>query len=150
MDQSRFPSKRKADDVDRTKLTEPVFTEEDWRDFNRGIELFNERKFWHAHEAWEQVWRRHREDSRLFIQGLIQMAAGFHLMIEKKRYTGAVSNFNKALPRLRLFEPKFLDLPVTSYIEAIERAKEEIQLLETGNIKEIDAGIAPIIAPLQS
>ena len=100
MPQPRLPRKRSVEDVDRTKLTEPTFTDEDWEDFNRGIQLFNAGKFWHAHEAWEQVWRRHHEESRLFIQGLIQMAAAFHLMIEKRRLTGALSNFEKAFNQL--------------------------------------------------
>jgi predicted metal-dependent hydrolase len=89
MNQPKPPGRKTVDGVDPVKLRELVFTTENWEDFNRGIHLFNERKFWHAHEAWEQVWRRHPEDSCLFIQGLIQMAAAFHLLIDKKRYAGA-------------------------------------------------------------
>jgi hypothetical protein len=146
VDQRKSSGRKTLNEIDLTKLTELTLTDEDREDFDRGIRPFNEGKFWHAHEAWEQIWRRHPEDSRLFIQGLIQMAAGFHLLIEKKRYSGATSNFNKALERLRLFEPTFLDLPVTSFIEAIERAKDEIQRL--GEIPEakIDHTVVPVIA----
>jgi hypothetical protein len=149
MTQSRLHGKKTVSEVDPAKLRELTLTEEDWQDFNRGIGLFNERKFWHAHEAWEQFWRRHLEDSRLFIQGLIQMAAGFHLLIEKQRYSGAKSNFNKALARLRLFEPTFLNLPVTSFIEAIERAKDEIQRLEKSTGAMVDRTVVPVIAYLR-
>ena len=145
MTPSKFPSKRNVEDVDRSKLTEPAFTEEDWKDFKRGIDLFNAGKFWHAHEAWEQVWRRHHEDSRLFLQGLILMAAAYHLMIEKKRYTGARRNFEKALPRLRLFEPTFLDLPVTNFTKAIEETRDAILLLEKGGMTEIDDRPVPVV-----
>jgi predicted metal-dependent hydrolase len=148
MTQSILRGKKTVNGIDPMKLRKLALTEQDRRDFNRGIGLFNERKFWHAHEAWEQVWRRHLEDSRLFIQGLIQMAAGFHLLIEKRRYSGATSNFNKALAHLRLFEPTFLNLPVTGFIEAIERAKNEIQRLEKTSEAKIDHTVVPVIAYL--
>jgi hypothetical protein len=79
---------------------------------------------------------------------LIQIAAGFHLLIEKRRYSGATSNFNKALARLRLFEPTFLNLPVTSFIETIERAKDEIQRPEKTQDVKIDHTMVPVIAYL--
>ncbi len=146
MNNRRVPKKKSADNIDRTSLSNPIFTEDDWRDFNRGIELFNAGNFWHAHEAWEQVWRRHHEDSRLFIQGLIQMAAAYHLMIEKRRYSGAISNFNKALRNLRLFEPTFFNLSVAEYVRAIERAKEEIRRLQNGEVTQIDQTLLPVIS----
>ncbi len=148
MNQRKSLGRKTVNEIDPTKLTELTLTDEDREDFNRGIRLFNEGKFWHAHEAWEQVWRRHPEDSRLFIQGLIQMAAAFHLLIDKKRYTGAHSNFDKALTRLVLFEPTFLDLPVSDYVRVIEKAKDEIQQVQNGEAKTIDLSVVPIIAVL--
>jgi hypothetical protein len=76
------------------------------------------------------------------------MAAGFHLLIEKKRYSGAASNFNKALARLGLFEPTFLNLPVTSFKEAIKRANHEIGRLEKTHDAKIDHTVVPVIAYL--
>jgi predicted metal-dependent hydrolase len=141
--------RKTVENIDPTKLRELAFTNEDREEFDRGIRLFNEGKFWHAHEAWEQVWRRHPEDSRLFIQGLIQMAAAYHLLIEKRRYSGARSNFNKALARLRLFEPDFLNLPLTEFIRAIERAQDEIRKLEKSSEAKIDLAVVPVIGYLR-
>ena len=149
MNQPTRRAKKTTNEVDTTKLRDLVFTDEDWEDFSRGIDLFNAGKFWHAHEAWEQVWRRHHEDSRLFIQGLIQMAAAYYLLIEKRRYSGARNNFNKALERLRLFEPDFLNLPVTNFIRAIERAQDEIQRLEKSTEAKVDHTVVPLIAYLR-
>jgi hypothetical protein len=146
MDQSKSLGRKAVDGIDPTKLTELALTDEDREDFKRGIRLFNEGRFWHAHEAWEQVWRRHPEDGRLFIQGLIQMAAAFHLLIDKKRYVGARSNFDKALTRLVLFEPTFLDLPVSDYVRVIEKAKDEIQRVQNGEAMTTDPSVVPIIA----
>ena len=45
---------------------------------SHGIELFNSRKFFDAHEAWEAVWLKAREPDKKFLQGLIQISAAFH------------------------------------------------------------------------
>jgi hypothetical protein len=149
VNQRKSPRRKSVHEVNPTKLTEIILTDVDWEDFNREIRLFNEGKFWHAHEAWEQVWRRHPEDSELFIQGLIQMAAAFHLLIDKRRYSGAASKFNRALERLRLFEPNFLNLPVTGFTKPIEGTKDEIQKLENKTVTALSDAITPTILLLQ-
>jgi len=44
----------------------------------KGIELFNAREFFDAHEIWEELWHETHGDSRNFIQGLIQAATALH------------------------------------------------------------------------
>ena len=44
----------------------------------RGVELFNSRRFFDAHEALEDAWREAAGDERLFLQGLVQAAVGLH------------------------------------------------------------------------
>lgn len=48
------------------------------KDFLEGIDLWNHRFFWEAHEAWEEPWRAAGRDTALgrFLQGLILLAAG--------------------------------------------------------------------------
>jgi predicted metal-dependent hydrolase len=46
--------------------------------FRRGITLFNARKFFEAHEVWEELWLAESEPEKTFLQGLIQVAAAFH------------------------------------------------------------------------
>ena len=46
--------------------------------FTRGIGLFNARKFFEAHEAWEELWLAESGAQKTFLQGLIQLAAAFH------------------------------------------------------------------------
>lgn len=43
-----------------------------------GIDLFNTRKFFEAHEALEAVWLTAAGDKKVFLHGLIQIAAAFH------------------------------------------------------------------------
>lgn len=43
-----------------------------------GIQLFNSREFFEAHEVLEDVWRAAPEPERKFLQGLIQVAVALH------------------------------------------------------------------------
>jgi uncharacterized protein len=46
--------------------------------FAEGIRLFNSRKFFEAHEALEAIWLHAQGDEKIFLHGLIQIAAAFH------------------------------------------------------------------------
>ena len=51
-------------------------------DFQEGARLFNEGKYFEAHEAWELLWRRTPAGSeREVYQGLIQLAAACHHLV---------------------------------------------------------------------
>ena len=43
-----------------------------------GIRLFNAQRFFDAHEALEAVWLKATGDEKVFLHGLIQIAAAFH------------------------------------------------------------------------
>ncbi|MGH9458960.1 MAG: DUF309 domain-containing protein [Thermoanaerobaculia bacterium] len=43
-----------------------------------GLRLFNAEAYFAAHEAWEELWLRADEPLRTYVQGLIQLAAGWH------------------------------------------------------------------------
>lgn len=46
--------------------------------YHRGVRLFNARKYYDAHEVWEDVWREAQGLEKRFLQGLIQTAVAFH------------------------------------------------------------------------
>jgi len=48
------------------------------RGFAEGIELFNARKYFAAHEALEALWLKESGRQKTFLHGLIQVAAAFH------------------------------------------------------------------------
>ena len=70
--------------------------------FLEGIEHFNSRKFWEAHEAWETLWLEAPSDLEQFLQGLIQIAAAYH-HIQRGTLRGAPRLFAAALRRLEPF-----------------------------------------------
>jgi predicted metal-dependent hydrolase len=46
--------------------------------FRLGIEQFNKRHFFEAHETWEEIWLATPEPDKAYLQGIIQIAAAFH------------------------------------------------------------------------
>ena len=64
--------------------------------FQKGIDAFNNRKFYEAHEYWEELWLDYKLTDATFIQGLIQLAVSyFHLF--NNNLKGARSMIRKCL-----------------------------------------------------
>ena len=45
--------------------------------FDRAVAYWNQRRFYEAHEDWEEMWHEAEGAQRLWLQGLIQYAAAF-------------------------------------------------------------------------
>jgi predicted metal-dependent hydrolase len=143
----KFPAKKPPSAINPRALTEPAMTDEDWRDYEEGWRLFNERQFWHAHEAWENVWKRRPEESRIFFQGIIQLAAAYHLLLVKKRYGGMLRNFEKAEEKLRLFPSRFLRVDVAMLLVAVQNARDEVARVGPDHLERFNASLIPVVAP---
>jgi predicted metal-dependent hydrolase len=137
------PQKKKPEEIKRKPLRELEMAVEDWEEFDRGVNLFNRRQFWHAHEAWEQVWLRHDEDERLFFQGLIQLAAAYHHLLVKKSFQGMMNNFDKAYTKLEVFQPAYLGVRVTPLLRFIEQAKKEAANIGSDGIEQFNHNLIP-------
>lgn len=132
-------------DIDRSQLVEPMLSPAERAEYERGWGLFNRGEFWHAHEAWENVWKNRPEPSRIFFQGIIQLAAAYHLLVVKGRHGGAMKNFEKAEEKLRLFPERFLSVSVASLRMAIREARLEVEKLGADNLAAFDRGLIPQI-----
>jgi len=142
MKTSRAP-KKKPEEIGQNPIKELPMSQEDWEEFNRGVTLFNNRKFWHAHEAWEQVWGRHSEDERLFFQGLIQLAAAYHQLVAKKSFTGMMNNFDKACVKLAVFRPEYLGIMIKPILQCIDDGKKEANRLGEEDLEEFSYDLVP-------
>ena len=71
--------------------------------FIEGCELFDEGKFWHAHESWEDLWKSLKPLDKPIetdaVQGIIQIAALLY-NYERKKIRGVVNMASKLLTRL--------------------------------------------------
>jgi len=87
--------------------------------FTSGLNLFNDKKFYDAHEYWEELWLEYYLEDKKFIQGLIQMTVGYyHLTTGNIR--GARSLLNKSLDKMKMFSPFNRGIDIDQIIELIE------------------------------
>ncbi len=130
-------------------LAEPKMSPADREDFERGVELFNERRFWQAHEAWEDVWKRHPENSRIFFQGLIQVAAGLH-QLRRGIFHGADKHLRNALWKLKPFPASFLGVDVATLVRDVEATWTRLTRLGPRRLHQVNEETLPTIRTVSS
>jgi len=91
----------------------------------QGIVLFNEQRFWHAHEAWEALWLVATGDEKRFLQGLIQLAAAYH-HVQRGTYRGGVRLFDAALEKLAPYADRYFDIDRAEVVKSAASHREKI------------------------
>jgi len=144
MEPRKYPPKYNPKTVLSHELNEPTMTSQDWNEFTEGINLFNTGKFWHAHEVWEEVWKRKWEPNRLFFQGLIHMTAVYHQLYNHK-YHGVIKHSERAISKLELFQPLFLKVDVTYLLNCLKITKKVSLTLGQDLMHQFDTALIPVI-----
>ena len=98
--------------------------------FQRGLLAYRAGRHYEAHEHWESIWQI-EEDllQKSFLQGLIQVAAAMHKLLEMKGPTGAVRLLDKARGRLEAVPEGTGGLWIQRLLEDMARARTEIERL---------------------
>ena len=118
--------------------TPPLEAAEVERLFHTAVALFNGARYWHAHEAWETLWRSATDEERDFYQGLIQVAAGL-LHLQRRNMRGARNKLTEGLEKLRPYQPAHRGIFVN---ELIGEARRLLDDLESGHLPYL---IPPVI-----
>jgi len=72
--------------------------------FSLGVRYFNQRRFFEAHDVWEELWIETSGQQRVFYQGLIQTAVAYY-HAENQNPKGAAHLIHRAIEKLELFRP---------------------------------------------
>lgn len=118
----------------------PHFPAEQWaldEEYLYGVDLFNRRYYWEAHEAWEYVWHGcdKARTQGLFVQGLIQLSAAllkWHLGSEagtRKLYENAMQKF---APARRESPDSYMGIPVAAWLEEVEHCFDTLLVAPPG------------------
>lgn len=111
-----------------SRTLHPVLTPEERRRLVRqGVDCFNRGEFYGAHEAWEDVWRSNLPEPRPLLQGLIQVAAGMHQILDLHRNAGPRRTLAKAAAHLEPYAPAALGLDVDGVLAAVGRWREWLE-----------------------
>jgi predicted metal-dependent hydrolase len=112
---------------ERRILHPDLSPEERRRLFQEGIDLFNRGEFFLAHEAWEEIWRSTTPEPRELFQGLVQVAAGLHQILDLKRKSGPRNTLAKARSHLEPCAPSLCGLDVAGLLEAVGSWQEWLE-----------------------
>ncbi len=80
----------------------------------RGIELFNARRFFESHEAFEEIWMKSEGAERELLHALIQSAAALH-HLQRGNLTGASNVYRRAQRRLAALPPIVMELDTKAF-----------------------------------
>lgn len=112
--------------------------------FERGLERFNARDFFEAHEIWEDLWHEYRESDRTFLQGLIQLAAGlYHL--DSGNQKGARSQLAKGTLKLQAYCPSYRGVNLTALLDDVSSCVEAMDRSE--DLSAFSPSLFPAIRP---
>lgn len=84
-----------------------------------GLTLFNEQKFYEAHEAIEEIWLHWKGNEKFFLQGLIQLAASFHHFSKRKNKESMIA-FYRAKLKLMKFSNFYFGIKIKKIIRESE------------------------------
>lgn len=90
-------------------------------EYLRGIDLFNEGKFWESHEEWEKIWAKSAGADRQFYQALIQSAAALVHVQRQSEYRGLETVWNAALEKFASVPSPYRSLDVSRFVDEMKR-----------------------------
>jgi predicted metal-dependent hydrolase len=96
-----------------------------------GIALFNRGDFYAAHEAWEEIWRSATPEPKLLFQGLVQVAAAMHQLLDLHRTSGPRSTLAKARRNLEPFSPTAEGIDVAALLASVADWQAWLEAPET-------------------
>ncbi len=107
--------------------------------FLEGVELFNQGKFFEAHEEWEELWRSMEKEHELrnLVRGLIMLSASYHKYFVQENPYGTLKLLNKSEAHIRPYKEGSFPFNLLEIYDTI-----------LANIKRVQEGKPPIIVKI--
>ena len=104
---------------------------------------FNEGRYFEAHEVWEEAWLAEAGATKSFLQGLIQIAAGYHIALERRRPKGCARLLEAGLSKIvGAVSPR---LALEPFAAAVRDDAEEARRWERGEVSGLKRARAPCL-----
>ena len=102
--------------------------------FQKGLRAFNKKKFYDAHEHWEDIWSEYRLPDEKFIQGLIQLSVSF-VHLENNNLNGARSLLKKCNKKFENYSGIHRGIDVDLLLKDIDKVEQNYLKIEQTNKK---------------
>jgi len=102
-----------------------------------GLRLFNQRHFWHAHEALERAWIEEPGQIRELYRGILQAGVAY-LHIERGNYNGALKVSQRCQHWLSPFPEICRGIPIGQLRCDLAAAMQEVERLGSKNLADFD------------
>lgn len=112
------------------------------RALEEAVRLFNEGLFFEVHEVLEAVWLAEAAGVRLLLQGLIQIAVGFH-HLEHNNLRGALLLLAEGIEKIKRYGPNRSGLELDRFLAQIEDARRSIESLGAEAFNRFDRQMIP-------
>lgn len=107
-------------------ITEEELPDDPERLLEIGIEHFNARRFFQAHETWETAWHPSPDGERDFWQGLTQLAVGF-THFQRGNPKGAVTLLQRGARKISKYGEAYKGVPVAALAAGARKAAASIE-----------------------
>lgn len=100
--------------------------------FSEALDLFNNKKWYEAHDAFEDIWNNLDGDERQIIQGILQVSVSqFHL--SKGNLNGATILLGEGLGRIKNRTSINLGIDLVTFCKCLEKLLIKLQYKEELN-----------------
>lgn len=110
----------------------------------KGIDLFNARRFYEQHEEIEHEWHAERGPVRRLYQGMLQIGVGFHHALNRN-HTGAILLLTQGIEKVSAFTPQALGIDTERLVHESRLALDQLVALGEDGIVDFDEASIPHI-----
>lgn len=108
----------------------------------KGIEQFNQREYFEAHETLEAAWNEDSTPGRELYRAILQVAVAY-LQIERKNYRGAIKMFLRVRQWMNPLPDVCRGVDVKQLRQSAQKVHEKLSSLGTEGIAHFDISLLP-------
>ncbi|HEX9038409.1 MAG TPA: DUF309 domain-containing protein [Ktedonobacterales bacterium] len=109
-----------------------------------GIEQFNRREYFEAHETLEALWNAEPDVCRVLYKGILQVGVGCYHML-RGNWRGATLKLRSGADYLEPFAPRCMDVEVGRLITDARTLLEAVMVAGPEGLAAVNRGLLPII-----
>jgi len=110
-------------------------------EFIHGLEQFNRGEFFAQHETLEELWIAERDEVRSLYKGILQVGVGFHHLLDRHNYRGAVIKLDSGCRWLHAFQPRCRGVEVAQLIADTQCALAHLAALGPEYMSQFDRSL---------